>query len=240
MKKKDKLKKMLNEEQANALSENQVAQLQQQYTQALETEPEYSLVVDPENKYELSDEHKKFIEYYVQFKSVATAAELVGIDMNLAKQYYVAYSTQQEVRRINRALYHRQFAHKMLSLDDIGGYLSSLLTDENVPIADQLKTNDKLRVAGMIVELIKLKRESMVDPNAIIVRDIDKQIKNLSLDTIKQLLSQSNKVKEDVVIVEDDTLTPEEKEYLQTLSTEELLNLLEDTNANKGGKKKDE
>ena len=213
--------------------------LQEQYASELETNPKYSLDVDPEEKYGMTDQQKAFVKHYVEFKNVNTAAELAGIDMDTAKQYFVAYSTQQEVSRINLALYHRQFNTKLISIDEIGGYLTSLLTGENVPIGDQLKTSEKLRVVELLIKLNELKQNALLDPTVLMMKDIDIQIKNLSVATISQLLKQSNKPKKSDIIQEldDDNLSVEEKAYLSTLPASDLLQIIEETN--KGGNKND-
>lgn len=217
------------------ISEKEMKDLQISYAKELDKNPEYSLLVDPKKKYNMSDAQKKFIEYYIQFKNVATAAELTGIDMDIAKQYFVSWNTQQEIRRINRALYYRQFNNKLLSLDEIGGYLTSLLMDENVPIADQLKSSEKLKVAQMLIDLIELKKQSFEDPNTIMTKNLDIQIKNLSINTIQSLLTQSERDKIELKnkLYESDNLTIEEKTYLETLPTEELLQLIEESNKDK-------
>lgn len=211
------------------LSENEVKTLQDNYLVELESNPEYSLYADPTNKYNMTEEQKNFIIQYVQFKSIGTAMELSGLQPEEAKKFFVSYNTQQEIRRINRALYLRQFHNKLLDLDQIGGWLSSLLTDENVPIGDQLKTPDKLKVANMIIDLFKLKQESMQNPQELMKKDLSIQIKNLSVTTIQQLLKSSEKDNNNAVVT-NANLSAEEKEYLNTLPTEQLLEILEETN----------
>ena len=185
----------------------------------------------------MSEQQKEFIKHYVNFKSVATAAEICGIDMDIAKAYFVSFQSQAEIRRINLALYQRQFANKLLTLDEIGGYLTSLITDENVPLADQLKTIDKLKVISMLIDLNKTKIESLSNPTTIMAQDLDIEIKNLSIQTIQQLLKAEKKPK----VIETgefaEVLSPEENAHLSTLSTKELLNLIDETN--KGDKKDD-
>ena len=215
----------------------QATALQKEYISDLDTNPKYSLEVDPENKYHMSEQQKEFIKHYVNFKSVATAAEICGIDMDIAKAYFVSFQSQAEIRRINLALYQRQFANKLLTLDEIGGYLTSLITDENVPLADQLKTIDKLKVISMLIDLNKTKIESLSNPTTIMAQDLDIEIKNLSIQTIQQLLKAEKKPK----VIETgefaEVLSPEENAYLSTLSTKELLSLIDETN--KGDKKDD-
>lgn len=223
--KSQKLQKL--QDQALAI-QSTASSLQAEYIEDLESNPKYSLQVNPEKKYKMTKEQCKFVEHYVQFKNVNTAAELTGIDLDTAKQYFISYNSQMEIRRINLAMYHRQFASRLLTIDEIGGYLSSLLTDVNVPIADRLKTTDKLRVCDMIIRLNELKLQGMQDPSKMMNANIDVQLKNLSIETVKQLLGVMNNSKGDVYY--DDSLNPEENAYLSTLPTEELLNIIEESN----------
>lgn len=200
--------------------------IQKEYISELERNPKYSLEVDPEDKYLMSDLQKKFTKYYIEFKNVNTAAELAEIDMDTAKQFFISYPTQCEIRRINLALYQRQFARKLLNIDEIGGYLTSLLTDEFVPIGDQLKTTDKLKVVQMLIDLNKFKIESMITPSEVMEKDLDAQMKELSIDTIKKLLSTKEK-KQDIAGQVAEELSPEETAYLSTLPTKDLLELIE-------------
>lgn len=217
-----------------------VNELQKAYTDELETNPQYSVEPDPEGKLKMSEVHKNFIRHYVQFKNIQLAAELSEIDIDTARSLFVSYDTQSEIRRINRALYHRQFAAKMLSIDQIGGYLTSLLTDENVPLADQLKTSDKLRVADMIIRLNELKQQSLEDPANLAMKDIEIEIKTLSVQTIQQMLQTSVNVKDkNAAISQLDPqckLSIEERAYLSTLPLKDLLEMIETTK--KGGSKK--
>jgi len=181
----------------------------------------------------MSDDQKNFIKNYIQFKSIPLAAELSKIDLETAKAFFVAYSTQNEIRRVNSILCKIQFGQKMMSLDDIGGYLTSLIIDNDIPVADRLKTVDKLKVIKMLIDLHVLKTEAVIDPSVITDRDIEADIKELSVDTIKQLL-YTNNIKENNdknELIEklniDNVLSAEEIDYLKTLSTKELLELID-------------
>lgn len=233
----EKAQKLQQKEQELATISQVSTELQNAHLQELETNPKYSLDVDPENKYGMSEVQKTFIRHYVNFKNVNTAAELTGIDQEVAKQYFVAWSSQQEIRRINLALYQRQFANRLITLDEIGGYLTSLLTGEFVPMGEQLKINDKLRVVQMLIDLNKFKSGAIQDPTVIMARDINLQLKNLSVTTIRQLIDTKASIeeKQDVVEIfdENSSLSPEEQAYLTTLPTDQLLELIEQTNKGK-------
>lgn len=232
--KKDKRKMFEERKELSLMDTQELKELQDGYMNDLETNIDNSLIVDPEDKYGMSEAQRNFVKYYVEFKNVNTAADLAGIDMDTAKSYFIAYSSQQEIRRINKALYRRQFANKLLSLDEVGGYLTSLLTDEDVPIGDRLSNKDKLKVAQMIIDLNITKQEAFLNPEIIMSnKKLDVQIKDLSVKTIKQLLE--NDEKKDIDNISGNTgLTPEEEAYLSTLPTEDILKLLEETNS-KGG-----
>ena len=236
----------LNKKQAELeLSSQETEKLKTDYFNRLDTDPEYALEIDPTNKYGFHETEKDFIRFYMDFKNVLSAGELAGIDEDTAKELFKRFDVQSEIRRLSVALYQKQFAKKLLSLDQIGGYLSSLLTGENVPLVDQLKTNEKLRVVELLIRLNEINKGAMQDPSIILEKDIDYQLKDLSVGTIKQLLSQSNRKsqsndKEEIIdkLDPDGVLSIEEKSYLNSLSTQELLTILEDTNKNTRRKKK--
>ena len=199
----------------------------------IENNPKYSLLVDPENKYGMNDLQKEFIRYYIEFKNIPLAAELCGLEIAQAKEIFGSYSAQAEIRRINLALYHRQFQHKMLTIEQLGGWLSSLITDENVPVADRLKPTEKLKVAQMLIDMNDFKRNAFDNPNIIMVQNIEAELKNLSVNAIKQLIYTTNIKSDDEKdkvlkqLQENNTYTPEEVAYLKTLSINELLKYLD-------------
>lgn len=234
MKKIEKAAKLQAEQTRLAELQTQSQSLEAAYIDNLETDPKYSLDVDPDGELGMSEEQKKFVAYYVQFKSLTYVASMMGIDTETAKQYYISFNSQQEIRRINMALYHRQFANRLINLDEIGGYLTSLLTGDNVPLADQPHSvSERLAIVKMLIDLNKLQIEGIQNPSLLMQNNVEVQIKNLSLNTIKSLLSEANKSKKvpiEVSNISDSELTPEESAYLSTLPTQELLNLIDETN----------
>lgn len=210
--------------------------LEEGYMNKIDTDIKYSLEVDPENKYHMLDDQKLFIKNYVQFKNIPLAAELSGIDKQTATTYFMAYSTQQEIRRINLAMYHRQFSNKLMTIDEIGGWLTSVMVDENVPIIERLKTKDKLEVAKMIIDLNKLKANALEKPEILDAVVIEDQLKDLSVESIQNLINISansekvEKEREEVINeiqAENSRLTPEELAYMKTLPLDALLEMLE-------------
>jgi len=217
------------------------------YLKSLEDDPKYQIEVDPDGFYEMSPEHKTFVKLFVQYRNLAVVAELMNIDLALAKDYFTRYSTQQEIRRINIAIYHRQIATNIIAFEDIGSYLSSWLIGADIPEADRLTKSEKLQVVRLLMDWHKSMREIIQKPEIITVETIEDEIKELSIANIKQLLATKsilnrNKEKKqskplpntdnkDELIAqlnEDNMLSKEELEYLETLSAKDLLRLLKD------------
>lgn len=209
-------------------------QKQIEYLDTIKNNPQYSLIVDPENKYNLTLQQKEFIGLYCEFKNIQLAAMMSNLELEEAMTLYSSYPCQQEIRRINLAMYQTQFANKLISLNELGGYLTSLLCDA-VPSGDKLSPSDKLKVAQLILDLNKTLRETPNEVKDIIDIPIDTQIKDLSIKSIKALL-EANKNKEKIKeekekIIESfenfDNFSQEEISFLNTLSTKELLDLLD-------------
>lgn len=217
------------------------------YLKSLEDDPKYQIEVDPDNFYGMSEEHKQFVKLFVQYRNLAIVAELMELDPVLAKDYFTRYSTQQEIRRINTAIYHRQIATNIIAFEDIGSYLSSWLIGADIPEADRLKTGEKLQVVKLLMDWHKTMREIIQKPEIITVQTIEDEIKELSVANIKQLLATKSLLKtneekkqsktipntddKDELIAqlnEDNLLSKEELEYLETLSVKDLLALLKD------------
>lgn len=230
VKKKDKEK--LKE---NTLSFSEVRSLEADFREKLETDPKFSLQVDPTNMYHFSEQDKRFIKGMVEYKSLKFVSEmLLGIDFEEGVEIYNEYAVQEEIKRINLAMYARRFCSKMADLDALGGYLTTAITDENVPVADRLDAKGKLTAVRMLMELNQLKAGAYANPEIIDVTAIENDIKNLKVDDIKLLIANSSEddeiyqKKTEIIskIDIDGLLTKEEVTYLRTLSLEELENML--------------
>lgn len=238
-----KVKNIKNElamqERALQIAQENVDLIEAEYKEMLDTDPQYSLVVDPSNKYNLPVTTKEFIRHYIEHRNISTAAMFCHIEPDQALELFTSYPVQQEVRRISRALYHRQFSKKMMNLTEIGGYLTSLIEDSEIPVADRLSTRDKLAVIRMLIELNQLKLASIGDPSVLMMRDVNSIIKDLSVGAIKSLLDQSTSKKKtspnhEIVtefnanrsINQEPILTVEEAAYLESLPADEALALL--------------
>lgn len=234
---KKKQQELAAQERALQIAQDNVNQIELAYKQELETNPDFSLVVDPLNKYNLPVKTKEFVRHYIEHRNITTAAVFCHIENDEALEIFTSFPVQQEIRRISRALYHRQFSKKMMSLNEIGGYLTSLIEDSEIPAADRLSTRDKLAVIRMLIELNQMKLASMGDPSVLMMRDVNILVKDLSVGAIKALLEQSKPStppNRDIVTAtntmriqnSEPVLTPEEAAYIESLPADEALALL--------------
>lgn len=213
---------------------------------ALESEfdknPVYSLEVDPLGLYNFSPIAVQFIELMVQYKNVNfVAVAMMKLDQETGMALYSSPPVQDEIRRINLALYARRFATKMADLDQIGGFLTSAITDDNVPFADRLSGKDKLAAAKLLMDIWRMKGQAIEDPDVIDYVDIEKEIKSLRVEEIQMLIEGGPEIedraaeREELIkkIDSEGMLTPEEVIYLRSMSTDELKKLLEETRGSK-------
>ena len=126
------------------ISFSEVKAVEEGFKNELETNPKFSLEVDPGNLYNFTPLEKKFIKGMVDYKSLKfVTGMLLNIDFEDGVEMYNSYAVQEEIKRINLAMYARRFCSKMADLDSLGGYLTTAITDENVPVADILTGKEK-------------------------------------------------------------------------------------------------
>ena len=207
--------------------------LEEEFQEAIKTDPKYSLQVDPLKKYDFSMKEIDFINHMIQYKNVQfVSTVLMNIPIEEGVEIYKKYDVQCEIKRINLALYARRFATKMADLDRLGGYLTSGLIDDNVPVADRWGPKEKLTASKLLITLNMLKKKSLNSPQVVEVVEIQKDLEKLSPNELKQLIEYNddeNIEKEKLIslINEDGLLTMEELKNLRLMTLEELKDLVE-------------
>lgn len=215
----------------------EVKQIEQDFATQLDTDPRFSLEVDPQRLYDLTEIDVEFIQHMVQYKNLKFVGRvMMHLEDDEAMAIYKKYEVQEEIKRINLAMYARRFCSKMADLDALGGYLTTALTDENVPIADRLTGKDKLTAVRLLMELNQIKTEMVTHPEVIDVTAIEAEVKKLNVKDIEKLIENSDdddkliQKKNEIIarIDKDGLLTPEEVTYLRTQSLDELKKLLKE------------
>ena len=211
-----------------------VSNLEDDFQLLLKEDPRYSLAVDPLHIYDFTEEETFFIEQMIQYKNVQfVATVLMNISLEEGVEIYKKYDVQSEIKRINLAMYARRFATKMADLDQLGGYLTSALTDENVPVADRLAPKDKLTASKLLLSINILKQKAIRQPDVIDEIDVQKDLDKLSPKELEQLIEYNDednieKEKYISIINEDDMLSMEELKNLRMMTLEELKSLVEE------------
>ena len=209
-----------------------VTELEEGFQQLILTDPKYSLLVDPENKYGFTEQEKDFIQQMVQYRNVQfVSTVLMKMSLEEGVDMYKSWKVQQEIKRINMAMYARRFATKMADLDEIGGFLTSGLRDENIPISERWDPKDKLTASKLLVNINILKRKALARPQEVEVIEVQKDLDKLSPNELKQLIEfndEENVEKEKLIdiINEDNLLTMEEIKNLRMMTIEELQDLV--------------
>lgn len=227
---------------ASVVPINLVNDAQKELTESFENDSKYALNPDPEGKIGLTEEEKLFITWYIQYRNVPLASQLAGVDEAQGQKFFLSEKCRGEIRRINLALYARQFSRRLLTIDEIGGYLTSILVDQDVTERNVLSARDKLNVAKMIIDLNKLKMESYDNPEKINAIEVEADVKDLTADQLKKIIDstmypsgQDDKRKkkeyeEKALLIshlnDGGYLDPAEMAYLQTLSKEQIKELL--------------
>lgn len=192
--------------------------------------------IDKNNKYNLNNIQKEFVKYYIEFKNIPLVAQFIGIDEAFAVDIFKGYGVQEEIKRINTELYRARFNSKMISLSELGSYVSSLITGEGVPLSEQLNKKEKLDAVKILINIYELKNKAIDNPADLNVYDYttEEEIKKLSLSSIKSLLNEKGKEEKKNELIktidESGLLTIEDKALLKSLSTDELVTLLNEVN----------
>lgn len=213
-----------------AISTYENARVMSEYSKLLENDSAYSLEVDPKKKYKMTDKEKNFVRFYLEYRNVPYVANILGIKIDEANEMFSSYNVQQEIKRINNSLCLRQFQTKMLSIPELAAYLTSFITDENVPTAKQLSTADKVDLAKYLINLNVSMSQAMTDPSVVMTNTFETKVKDMSVEAIKSMLNASDNMEKKRALIDKinvkGQLTLEDVSFLETLSVDELLNIL--------------
>jgi len=215
----------------NKIEYHEINNLENNFYELLNTDPKYSLEVDPTNRYNFTENEKEFVEQMVQYKNVQfVSTVLLNIPLEEGVEIYKSYNVQQEIKRINLAMYARRFATKMADLEQLGGFLTSGLIDENVPVSERWGPKEKLTATKMLINLNVLKKETLNRPYIIEEVEIQKDLDKLSPNDLKRLIEYNDEDDEEKnklidFINKDGLLSLEELKNLKIMTISELEEL---------------
>lgn len=182
--------------------------------------------IDKEDKFHLSPTQKDFIKYYIEFKNIQIAASMVGIDEVTAIEYFKNFGIQEEIERINKEIIIKRFKVSSLNLDQLGSYLTTLITNENVPLHEQLNKKEKLDAVKLYIQLYQSKKEYEINNNVIDYTNTisENELEELNIDTIKYLIENKESEEEKKKKLEKINQINEMNDYKLTITDKALLN----------------
>lgn len=160
------------------------------YLEELSKDKRYSLEVDSAGHYNLDEQHKLFIYLYSHYENLKKVCELMEIEEHLGRDYLLRYATQQELRRLNLARYHRRIATNMISYQDLGSYMSSLLISDVNTEGDKLSQSNKLQLIRLMMDWHKGMLEFTQHPEELIHQSVEEELEELKASDIKELLQK--------------------------------------------------
>lgn len=211
-----------------------LSELDEDYKLMIHTDPKYSIDIDPTGRYNFDEKTKDLIKWMIQYRNVQfVSTVMMNIPVEEGIEIYQRYDVQSEIKRINMAMYARRFTSKMADLDALGGYLTSGLIDENVPIAERWSPKDKLTATKMLMTLNAMKKKGYQDPITVEGVEIQEDLAKLSPNDLKQLIEINDEDPEEKealidLINADGLLSMEEIKNLRMMSISELQSLVDE------------
>lgn len=189
------------------------------------------LVVDKS----FTNDERSFILLWLEYKNIVVVASMMGIDNEAAQNMLANYNIRQEINRLTKIQTQKRFATKMISVDQIESYLSSMITDENVSFVDRLSSKEKLDAIKLLMSVKEFKSNMVANPSEVIDVSLDDTIKNMSINSIKSLLNSkkdnnNRKALVDNLSALESDLNADDVADLQNMSTEELLKIVDKLN----------
>ena len=205
---------------------------------ALTEEEKNALYVLDHDEYghSFTDIEKKFITQWVEFKNLVIVSSMMGISQKEASVFLTDMHIRREIDRISQARMKFRFARRILTLDECESYLTTTITDEGVPMVDQLSSKDKLSAMKLLLEVKDMKAQGFANPTVIDNVPVEQQLECLSVETIKQLINTKLDKKEDLtdsielrqeLVSKIPNISQKEKDDIMSMSPDEILKLLD-------------
>lgn len=216
--------------------ERSLESLQSNYKNKVNRDSLYSLDVDPTNTYKFDITTKEFISLMIEYDDIYYVCKVLKITLEHGMSLLFRDDVKVEIMRIKTAAYHKKFANRMLTFDEIGGYLTSLIMDKTFQ-GEKVSMKQKLEIAKILIDLNERKNKAKSDNTTIevIPEDVNNQVKELSVDDIKKLLNKKSdskqkkpKTKRQLIneIKAMNVLSKEELDGIELLSEEELQEII--------------
>lgn len=159
-------------------------------------DPEYSTEVDPQNKLGFTGQQRNFITMYIQYNDVGMMLAS-GFTMDDITTLRSTPKIWNECQRIEKAIVAHRLVGKVLSLDELAAFLSSMVMGIGLPAHERLTPNAKLQAIRLLFEYVALSSKPDALFNAIEVesQEIDKKVANMTTEEIRLFLLNKDSFK---------------------------------------------
>lgn len=128
--------------------------------------------LDTQNEYFMTDIQKEFVFLYTQYHDPFVVGEMLHLTLEETVEVWSNYYVKRALEELAKILFHKQLVTKLDSVDELGGYLTSLLTDQNIPECNKLSSKEKLSVCDLIIKLNEFKATLFIKSTDFIHKDL--------------------------------------------------------------------
>lgn len=128
--------------------------------------------INSQHEHFMTDTQKEFVLLYSQYHDPFVVGDMLRLTREETVEVWSNYYVQRALEELGQIMFHKQLVAKLDSIDELGGYLTSLLTDQDIPQCDKLSPKDKLAVCKLIIQLNEFKASLFVNSPDFIYKDL--------------------------------------------------------------------
>ena len=171
--------------------------------------------IDQKYRLQLSPEYIDFINIFYQNNDLRLTQQLLNIKPENLVNFYKDPRTNYIINILNKNKTKEIFKKKMMSLEELGSFLTNRILDTNTVEKDKFSTKDVLEASKVLIDIHKLINSYMEQPqmlnNYTVVQN---QFDNLSVNEIKDLLGHIQKNNSSSKQLECSPMSQDENEKL--------------------------
>ena len=136
-------------------------------------------------EYKFNQDEKNFIYVFEKNNSLEKTSKQLNMPLESCSKLYSNPKVQEAIRFLRLQKHREIFNTKMMTLEDIGKYLSNVILD----LSGEIPFRDKLDATNLLINVHKTMNDIQKDPIEINSYNIlSTQVQNLTVNDIKNLL----------------------------------------------------
>lgn len=144
----------------------------------------------------LSNSQRDFITIFYQTNSLNMTKNLLNLSVDDVVFLYKDPLVRDILRKLEVERQKKLFKRKMLSLEELGIYLSNHLVDYDLPLSEKFDNKEKLDASKLLLDIHKTMNSYVENPNVLMSQTNIKNelnIEKLEVSELKELLSKLDK-----------------------------------------------